>query len=113
MRTNVAEIRKNAVAWNKHIVLVEANLGACEGYDCRIFDLPPQANIGSKDTELSIGYTEQFDREAKNLQNKKILLTARINALEILTPGIDRSPQLEPINIVAWYPSAKKLAEGI
>ena len=96
-RVDVSQVTENATYWDGSTVLVDGLLERCEGYDCHIAD---HAGPGS----LSIGYTESFDEAAYSLQGKRVLLTAEVNAAEILSPGIDRSDQLIPVAITAWTP---------
>lgn len=108
----VMQIIENSDAWDGKVVIIDGFLGDCEGYDCYILDNQHSNQPFSDKYALYVGFSEKFDAAAAPLQHKRVLLIAKINALEILIPGTDRSEQLIPLEISAWRPSGKNPKKG-
>jgi hypothetical protein len=119
----VAEVVPRIHALNGKVVRVAGYLGACGGYECRLFvDEAGWHEFGRAveklmrtreavrwPTHLGIGSGEKFDfdRKAEPFNNSYVVVTGRIND-KCRTPSgepgcTDRGTDLEPTDIRPWF----------
>jgi hypothetical protein len=108
-------IMANPAQWDGKTVRVDGWLVTCGGYDCFIvptkedLDLVYHGCPGAQcaralaihDHFVSIGGDDHFDRAAKPLEGKHVLLTATVNAAS-RSGCLDRCDALQPTSIEAF-----------
>jgi hypothetical protein len=106
---SVAEAVARHGELNGRVVRVKGWLGTCQGLSCSLYEtLAGARGQGAEAGWLSIGSSVAFDRRARRLRHKRIVLEARLHAVcfnDPTPPGIvevcaDRVEQLQPIRIV-------------
>lgn len=114
----LSEIIANPGAWNGKVVTIEGWLWRCSGIDCHILTSREDLDVlerGARnesiedmdgvfrDHAVSVGFDEQFDRQAKPLQGKHVLLTAKVNADHWRSGCLDRCDQLTPVSVQNYH----------
>lgn len=103
--------------WDGETVVVDAWLLQCRGQNCHVlptredlelFNIPCPGEGCKRAIEafdkraVSVGFAEDFDRVAKQLEGKHVLLRARVNADQWTDSCLDRCNALQPISIAEF-----------
>ncbi len=106
-------IKKNVESLHGKVLVVEGWLGECEGLICSIYPTR-DSTLGPYKHSVPIGFDEKFDRLAKPLQYRRVILTAQVD--KTCSTGkvicLDRAGTLRPIDIVAWGASPPMLRKN-